>query len=371
MFIDINVLQPMPASNPNRDDTGSPKTAMYGGARRHRVSSQSWKRAVRKAFAKEVPGEYLGVRTQRAVEMVSKSVAQKAPDLADEAVKLAEKLFTLAGIKLDTPADKDGGEKIAEVKYLYFISRAQIDAMADAIIESQRSGAKLSKKDVKELLKDKNSIDLALFGRMVADDVDLNVDAACQVAHALSTHAAETEFDYFTGVDDAKESAEEDRSSGAGMIGTVEFVSSCLYRFATINVDQLKQNLDSREDAEVAVAAFLKAFVRSLPGGKMNTFANHSLPSAVYVSLREDQPISLVGAFETPVRAGLEGGYVQRSAQKLEEFAENMYRVYGAPVKSWTCVADTAAEAVRNLGPEVDLETLAREVTEAAFAKGE
>lgn len=371
MFIDINVLQPMPTSNPNRDDTGSPKTAMYGGARRHRISSQSWKRAVRKAFTKEVPSEYLGVRTQRAVEMVARSISNKAPEFADKAATLAERVFTIAGIKLEMPTDKDGGEKIAEVKYLYFISHAQIDAIADAIIDSQRSGAKLSKKDIKGLLKDKNSIDLALFGRMVADDVDLNVDAACQVAHALSTHAAETEFDYFTGVDDAKESAEEDRSSGAGMIGTVEFVSSCLYRFATINVDQLEQNLGSREDAEVAIAAFLKAFVRSLPGGKMNTFANHSLPSAVYVSLREDQPISLVGAFEKPVCAGLEGGYVERSAKKLEEFARNMYRVYGTPVKAWTCVADSAAEAVRNLGPDVDLETLAREVTEAAFAKGE
>lgn len=367
MFIDISILQPMPASNPNRDDTGSPKSATYGGVRRHRVSSQSWKRAVRKEFARQIPAKYLGLRTQRAVEMVSKVVAEKDPSLADSAVKLAEKIFTTAGIKLDAAVEGEG----AQMKYLYFISRQQVEAIADAIVSAETSGVKLSKKDVKALLKEKNSIDLALFGRMVADDADFNVDASCQVAHALSTHGAETEFDYFTGVDDVKDAAEDDRSSGAGMIGTVEFVSSCLYRFATVNVDQLVNNLGSKEDAEVAVSAFLKAFVRSVPGGKINTFANHSLPSAVYVALRQDQPISLVGAFEEPIRAGLEGGYVQRSAEKLHAYATSMYRVYGGPVQSWTCVGDSAAEAVRDLGPDVDIDTLANEVVQAVFAEGE
>lgn len=373
MYIDLNVIQPIPSSNPNRDDTGSPKTALYGGARRHRVSSQAWKRAVRKQFAGEIPSEYLGVRTKKAIEMVAQAIIEQAPELEDKAVKLADKTFNTAGIKSELPKAKEGEEapRIPEVKYLYFISRKQIEKIAATIVEAEREGKKLNKKQVKEILKDQNSIDLALFGRMVADDPDLNVDASCQVSHALSTHAVETEFDYFTAVDDAKDAAEEDRSAGAGMIGTVEFVSSCLYRYATINVDLLVENLDSKDDAKVAVGAFINAFVKSIPTGKINTFANHTLPSAVYVAIRDDQPMSLAGAFETPVKTDLGGGYVKKSVDQLVEYAEAIYGAYGKPVQDFACAADPSAKEIGKIAESIPLKDLAGRVAEAVFPQGD
>lgn len=373
MFIDINVIQPIPVSNLNRDELGNVKTAVYGGATRHRVSSQSWKRAVRKKFSEQISAEYLGVRTKKAIEMVAQAISDQAPEFEDRAVELAGQAFEAVGIKLELPKKKDDEEspRIPEIRYLYFISRKQIDRIARMVVKFEREGNKLDKKQVKAILKDQNSIDLALFGRMVAEVPDLDVDASCQVAHAISTHAVQTEFDYFTAVDDAKESAEEDRSSGAGMIGSVQFVSSCLYRYATINVDLLVENLDSKDDAKVAVEAFINAFVRSIPTGKINTFANHTLPSAVYVTVRGDQPMSLAGAFETPVKTDPNGGYVKKSVDELIEYAEESYRMYGGPIKEFVCAADPSAKGIEKFANSIPLNELSSTVAETVFAQGD
>ena len=165
-------------------------------------------------------------------------------------------------------------------------------------------------------------VDLALFGRMVATKDSkgqpLNFDAAAQVAHAISTHAVENEYDYFTAVDDC---SPED-NAGAGHLGTVEFNSSTLYRYATVNVVELRNMLG--EKAPEAVKAFIEAFIRSMPTGKQNTFANWTRPDAVYVTVRRDQPVNMAGAFEKPVRAGNDG-YIQRSIQALAAYAKETY----------------------------------------------
>ncbi|MEK8144007.1 type I-E CRISPR-associated protein Cas7/Cse4/CasC [Streptomyces sp. M10(2022)] len=149
---------------------------------------------------------------------------------------------------------------------------------------------KLKKAQAKAVANRHHSVDISLFGRMVADTADINVDAAAQVAHALGVHAVETESDYYTAVDD-KNAADE---SGAGMIGTVDFNSSTLYRYAALDVDRLRDNLGMGLNEEKpgtdpvrrAVEAFLEGFVTSLPTGKINTFGNHTLPDAVVVKLR-------------------------------------------------------------------------------------
>ncbi|RRC94654.1 type I-E CRISPR-associated protein Cas7/Cse4/CasC [Schaalia canis] len=372
MYIDISVIQPLPSSNPNRDDTGSPKSAVFGGVRRHRVSSQAWKRAVRTRFAEEIDSEYLGVRTKRAVELVAKKIEELAPELTDDAADLADGVFGVAGIKVETPKVKKDEDpaKYKQVSYLFFLSNAQIEAIAQLAIDKKLSGEKLTKKEAQSVIDGRNSIDLALFGRMVADDPSLNVDASCQVAHAISTHAVETEFDYFTAVDDQKR-LDDSADAGAGMIGTVEFVSSCLYRYATINVDQLVKNLEDKQDARLAIEAFVKAFVMSMPTGKANTFANHSLPSGVYVALRDDQPMSLVAAFEKPVRPGQDYGYVEDTAQALVTYAEALYSAYGAPQKQYVCVADQAASSLQNLGEKIALKDLAKAVAQSSLPTSE
>ena len=169
---------------------------------------------------------------------------------------------------------------------------------------------------------------MALFGRMVADDVDLNVDAACQVAHSISTHAVQSEYDYFTAVDDYSQAD----NAGAGHLGTLEFNSATLYRYATVNAADLYQTIGA--DTADAVKGFAEAFIKSMPTGKQNSYANRTLPDLIYVTIRTNQPVNLSGAFEEPVRS--KEGYAKKSAEKLFEHAEKVYADYcDAPVKSF------------------------------------
>ncbi|QAY64108.1 type I-E CRISPR-associated protein Cas7/Cse4/CasC [Xylanimonas allomyrinae] len=355
-IVDVHLLQTVPPSNLNRDDTGSPKTATYGGVRRARVSSQAWKRATRQAFRDHLDASELGVRTKRVVELLGERIGTIDADLAgDQALAAAQSVLTAAGISVKEPRTKKGAP--AESGYLLFLSEQQIDALAHLAVEAAVAGQAPAKADAQALVKGKNSIDLALFGRMVADVTDLNVDASCQVAHALSTHAVETEYDYFTAVDDHK-AADAEEDHGAGMIGTVEFNSATLYRYATVDVDLLAANLGDVTATERAVRAFLEAFVKSMPTGKQNTFANRTLPDAVVISVREDQPVSYVGAFEEAVTETIDGGRVRRSAQKLADYARDVADAYGdgSVVKTWVVGIGSAAEPLEALGERAGLD---------------
>ena len=285
LYVDFHILQTVPPSCINRDDTGSPKTAVYGGVTRARVSSQAWKHAMRAAFAENAQLD-VGKRTKKAAELVKAQILALAPEL--DADKLAKKALENAGIKSD-----DKGTKA-----LFFMSTAQAKALAELAVEGSAD-----KKQYRDALKAAPSMDMALFGRMVADDPSLNYDAAAQVAHSISTHAVQNEYDYFTAVDDCQ--AED--NAGAGHLGTVEYNSSTLYRYATVNVMELAGQLGAAQAAET-VRAFGEAFLFSMPTGKQNTFANRTLSDAVYVTLREDQPVNLCGAFRAcraPQCAGL------------------------------------------------------------------
>ena len=299
LYIDIHVLQTVPPSCVNRDDTGSPKTARYGGVTRARVSSQAWKRAVRLMFHELLGKSQIGVRTKNIVEMVAREID---PELSEDARKRAIVLLSAAGLTIK--GEKKGTDT------LFFMSLDQAKTLAqyaDVInsnvvldLAARLGQEKLSKKEkekfkkelkvlktaeqnllneeCKKALKTLPSVDMALFGRMVADDPSLNFDAACQVAHAISTHAVQNEFDYFTAVDDC---APED-NAGAGHLGTVEFNSATLYRYATVNACALEENL--KADTPQAVRAFVEAFVRSMPTGKQNTFANRGKMRATATS---------------------------------------------------------------------------------------
>lgn len=288
LYVDFHVLQTVPPSCVNRDDTGSPKTAVYGGATRARVSSQAWKHAIRKMFAEEMADMVeTGKRTLKATDLVAGELAALAPELDDARLKKdAKKALENAGIKL-----KDDNNAA-----LLFLSTAQARALA----------------------------------RLAASDPSLNYDAAAQVAHSISTHAVQNEFDYFTAVDDC---APED-SAGAGHLGTVEYNSSTLYRYATVNMVELTHLLGAEKAAQ-AVRVFGEAFIRSMPTGKQNSFANRTLPDAVYVTLREDQPVNLCGAFEKPVRKSPEG-YAEPSKTALKQYAQQVYACYAdAPAQSF------------------------------------
>ncbi|MDV6013053.1 type I-E CRISPR-associated protein Cas7/Cse4/CasC [Haloechinothrix sp. LS1_15] len=374
-FIDIHVLQTVPPSNLNRDDTGSPKTAVYGGYRRARVSSQAWKRATRMAFGDRLDDSDLGVRTKRIVQLLADAIEQSSPELADRAVELATATMNEVGIKTSVPSrkakkgedsDEPQAEATEESGYLVFLSRRQIDNLAAAAIDAAQAGdVKKALKDakVKDLANRDHSVDVALFGRMVADQADINVDAAAQVAHAISVHPVETEFDYYTAVDDTNPEEE----TGAGMIGTVEFNSSTLYRYATVNLGHLAANLGSTEAARRAVEAFVECFVRTMPSGKQNTFANRTLPEAVVAQVRDSQPINLVGAFEAPVRESGAEGRIKRASDALCAEAAEVERAYGErPVASWVTRVGEDTASLDEMGTNVPLADLVSGVGELA-----
>ena len=317
LYIDFHVLQTVPPSCVNRDDTGSPKTAVYGGTTRARVSSQAWKRAIRKMFAEELVEEQnLGKRTKRVTQMVKEEIQNILPD--GDAGTLALCALKNAGL------DKVTAEKGADA--LFFMSRAQAKALAKLAAEGCED-----KKAFKAALKEAPSVDMVLFGRMVASDPSLNYDAAAQVAHSISTHRVQNEFDYFTAVDDLQP----EDNAGAGHLGTVEFNSSTLYRYATVNALELSAHLGG-EEAVKAVRAFAEAFIRSMPEGRQNTFANRTLPDAVYIAVRSDQPVNLCGAFERAVPAG-SGGYMEPSKEALARYAEEVYQNFaGRPAFALT-----------------------------------
>ena len=358
-YIDVHIIQNIPPSCVNRDDTGSPKSAMYGGVKRLRVSSQAWKHVTRSFFDAHLDREDLGTRTKRVVDILAKEITRQAEDLGDNAQALAEKVFNATKIKIKSGGEKgeEASKKAKESGYLLFLSNMQIARLAELAVESARSGEELEKKEVKKVFKSENSIDVALFGRMVADDADLNVDAACQVAHAISTHAAENEYDFFTAVDDEKNRSEEE-DAGAGMMGTVEFSSATMYRYATVNLDMLVENLGDGDAVLRALEVFIKGFCLSMPTGKQNTFANRTLPEAVVISVRDDQPVSLVGAFEEPVPEASGLGYIDRSVGVLAQYAKTIEKNYGLTPLSSFVVALKDSDAVSSLGERVSFADL-------------
>lgn len=358
-YVDIHVLQSVPPSNVNRDDTGAPKSALYGGVRRARISSQAWKKAVRTSFKDFLPASQTGARTLRVVELLMNRLTADPYRLAQEdARQKALAVVKALGLKADKPRVKDGSghEGVERTQYLVFYSNQQLDRLAQLAATSE---GKISSSDAKKAADSDHGIEVALFGRMVADSKDLNVDSAVQVAHALSTHAVEIESDYFTAVDDYK--LDED-DAGAGMIGTVEFTSETLYRFATVAVSTLEDNLGDVDLTADAAAAFVRGFVVSMPTGKQNTFANNTLPDAVVVQIRKGRSSSFVGAFEDAITSTT-GGFVEASCKALASYAHDCEEAFlGAPVASFVTRVVTRTEAVSDMGTAMPIDELVSSV---------
>lgn len=319
LFMDVHAIQTLPPSNINRDDTGSPKTAQYGGIRRARVSSQSWKRAIREYFYDNSAQENVGIRSLKVVEYVADKIMQLDSSISrEESLKMADKIFN--DVKIDT--------KDYETKALIFLGESQANKLAEAAVEG------VSNKDtIQEIFKSNPAIDIALFGRMLANNPYLNEDASCQVAHSISTHGIQTEFDFYTAVDDL---APED-NPGAGMLGTVEFNSSTMYRYANVAVHELLKQLKSKEATINTLKIFVEAFANSLPTGKVNTFANQTIPQFIMVNLRVDRPVNLVSAFEEPVKSS--EGFVDKSIEKLVQETKRVEKFVEKPI--YTIVLNT------------------------------
>jgi CRISPR system Cascade subunit CasC len=352
MLLEIHILQNHSPSNLNRDDTGSPKECVFGGVRRARISSQCLKRSIRRSdlFQTTLAG-HLATRTRQLPELVREAFEK------DEALKpMAE----TAAKKASGFGTKEGKEQeLKNGKYLtaqtMFLAQSDIDAVTEVLMTAARKGKEFEKvpaKDLQALAISKGfraiSVDIALFGRMVTSEAIRDVDAACQVAHALSTHRVEQEFDYFTAVDDlqGKNESEGEEDSGADMIGDVEFNSACYYKYFSIDVDALVDNLvgrsilkdkviaedeqNARDLACKAILALIESAVRVTPTGKQNTFASHTLPDAVLIEVRPTRsPVSYANAFANPVRpSASEGKLVSGSIAQLHKHAEKITEAY-------------------------------------------
>ena len=342
LFLDIHVIQTLPPSNINRDDTGSPKTAVYGGVRRARVSSQAWKKAMRDYFKDKADDGYLGVRSKKIVEYVAKKILEIDETLSfEEAEKKSLEAFTSAGFTI-TEENK--------LPTLFFLGDRQAGDFARAALDNIKDASTLHK-----IIKDNVSIDIALFGRMIADKdlnrviskenekskkiidngenevsrISLNEDASSQIAHAISTHGVQTEFDYFTALDDLSK----DAKPGAAMIDTIEYNSSTLYRYGNVALHEFYHQMkENKEETQKANILFVEAFLKSLPSGKINSFANQTIPSSVVVSLRKDRPVSLVSAFETPIKTKLsQEGYVNESIEAMFKEYQKIQRFVDKP----------------------------------------
>lgn len=388
MFVDIYAIQSVPPSNINRDDTGAPKTALYGGVRRARVSSQAWKRAMREEFPKYLPSGSFGIRTKLAAELLSEGIVELDASLENQAAALAEAVLSALGLTVEASKRSGADEGKASTKYLVFFGRGELDALTQIAVRWGREGRDLQKiikentkksrkritkegKEVKAAFNGPKSVDIALFGRMLADVPELNTDASCQVAHAISVDEVTPEFDYFTAVDDCAAGD----NQGAGMIGTIDYNSSTLYRYANINLDALCDQLADVEATSKGVAAFLETFVRSMPTGKQNTFANRTLPSCVLVALREGQPFNAVSAFEFPVYGTDDESVSHIAAGRLGKCVDQYERAFDMKAaEAWYISVDGPVDTLDAIANKTDLAGLLQGVRGAigvAYGSGE
>lgn len=331
-FIQIHALTVYAPSNLNRDDTGRPKTAKFGGVERLRISSQALKRAIRTSdtFLARV-GENRGERTQRLGEVIRKHLLDKGTEAA-KATTIARDVAGVFGkIKDAKSVDKEGRDTSTYIEQLAFVSaaeRATALEWADKLAGGEAFPEKRQDRVAALLNAADGATDIAMFGRMLADNSNFSREAAVQVAHAITTHKVEVEDDFYTAVDDLKRSSED---AGAGFIGELGFGSGVFYIYACIDRGLLKKNLGDDEDlTQTAIAAFVEGLATSSPTGKQASFASRARASYMRVEKGHQQPRSLAAAFLKPVRdEDLLAGSIARLEAPKTGLVAQMNAAYG------------------------------------------
>lgn len=376
-FLQLHLLTFYPPSNLNRDDTGRPKTATVGGVPRLRISSQALKRAWRTAWREcdnfAALKDYLGDRTQRIGRDVA-NLAKAEFGMSDTEANAVGLLAASIFGKLDS-APKPGQELF--IKQLAFIGNAErekLRALLDRIVLDSELRAELVRiasefaldasddeegngrskkpkqskattkliKDVREeiLTLTDSSIDIAMFGRMLADSPRFNREAAVQVAHAITTHRVLVEDDYYTAIDDLKK-PEEQEDAGAGFVGELGFGSGIFYLYACVDTGLLLRNLGGEKAlAAASCAALAEAAATVSPKGKQPSFAARARAHYVLAEFGKAQPRTLAGAFVRPV-AGED--LVRASVTALEDWRQKLDRAYG-PAAEAGAAMDVATE---------------------------
>jgi CRISPR system Cascade subunit CasC len=376
MLIQIHLLQSYAPANLNRDDTGAPKDAIFGGVVRARISSQCLKRNLRRSAVFQetfAAAGLLGVRTKRLPALIRealsamgvdeptlRNICRRVPEFGRESArgKAAGHPEDLAGEEEGEEAqdDQPADDELAETRQLIFLGQNEIHPLAERLLTVyRREGAKKwDRLKIADIAKEMGarlpkSVDVAMFGRMTTSEAFQDVQAAVQVAHAISTNALTQEFDYFTAVDDLCS------GPGAAMIGEYEFNSSTYYRYINLHWEQLVANLGGdRQVAELAARALLDA----QPTGMQNTFAAHSLPDLVLVEVGpRNLPVSFANAFLKPARHSLADSLMDASVGLLKGYMERLIPAYGLEAGraylatgEWVLPLATRQGSLRQLG---------------------
>jgi len=379
MLIQIHTLQNYAPSNLNRDDSGSPKDAMFGGFLRGRISSQCLKRSIRRGETSPFRAEFekdglLGERTKQLPSVVRDellalnvdkgivdAIVDRVPEIGRESTKKTKEEDD------DTDNEEANIENMPEneaedtghtdgTKQLIFLDRkTEVRALAEKLLSIYKKDVKVwSAKDKKgkytlkisDITKDlgsstPRSVDIAMFGRMTTSSAFKNVHASVQVAHALSSNAVKQEYDYYTAMDDLKPDSE----PGADMIGDVEFNSSCYYKYCNVHWEGLLKNLSGDTDiARRAVLALLDGFIFAQPTGKQNSFAAHNLPSFVLVEISDKNlPVNYVNAFLKPVKGGSDKTLVENSVSALSEHVGKLSKIFSLSAERAYLSVDTSS----------------------------
>ena len=348
LSVEFHILQSFPVTCLNRDDVGAPKTAMVGGTTRSRVSSQCWKRYVR--LAMRGFGANMGTRTKLISDIIAKA-CEEAGATREQAKPCGDKIEQIFIKKKDAPekkakkvrgADADGEvsedagvEEAAgseKTDTLLFLSPKEVNVLAkvfkdngfnpDLVIKQ-----KVDKKQAKELEdiigkvdQHIDALDIALFGRMVAQAATLNVEAAASFAHAISTHKVANEVEFFTALDD------ESKEPGSAHMGSLEFNSATYYRYVSLNVGQLSQTLGGHNIPE-AIETFVKALFVAVPGARQTTQSGASPWEFARVLVRKGQ--RLQAPFETAVKSQ-NGGFLEPSKKALCDYLDKKEKLAGS-----------------------------------------
>lgn len=438
MYIEFHLLQNFVPSNLNRDDTGAPKDCIFGGFRRARISSQCQKKSIRDyPVFSQVIGNLkgdIGVRTKRLANALhEKLLLQDKIKIEQEGQRevvsrrVAQNIIKCIGLGFPTDNNTEELQDYSKTQYLLFLGNEEISDLVNLAVsdnywpamslemnvelkdvKGKAKNAKTLKEEREKLFRDgalekcfdettfakikgmqnafKNVVskeriknnsfaaDIALFGRMIADNSNMNVDAACQMAHAISTNEVEMKMDFFTAVDDLLP----DDTQGSDMMGIVEFNSACYYRYARIDLNILKTNLGCSTDpkkknesydpeiVKAAIEGFLIGIVEATPTGMRNSTGHFNPPSYIRALVRSSgAPWNLANAFVQPVRAKSEegGDLINTSVKRLENYISGLTDAFGKDSIKADLI--TSHSLIKRPATDVNLKEMIKEVKNA------
>lgn len=355
-YINYHILISHSPSNLNRDDMNMQKTAVFGGTKRTRISSQSLKRAIRHSdYYRNNIGQPSD-RTRQLGQLTEKYVKVLQDKYPESLVKSVISLISgESDINEDTQSGAVAAWTVSEVEqYCQLFQQLQKQNPDTKEFEKAWKNAT----DKKKLLEDKtklslfrealqNGQDIALSGRMATSGIMTIVDASLAIAHAITTHTVDGDIDWFTAVDDLNQETGE---TGSAHLDTTEFSSGVFYRYASLNIRQLQENLGDvdRTQALDIASHVLHLLATVVPSAKQNAFAAFNLADFAFVNF-SDQPISLANAFENPVKGGRDGLLIP-SINAFENYHKVICGAYGLEdnPQACFCTKDCKMENVTN-----------------------